>query len=105
RLRSHPSTEGIPIVMLTARNDETDRVVGFEVGADDYVGKPFSIRELVLRCKAILRRSRRVAGLDAATPGELRFGALRIDTAGHRVWLDGEELRLTAIEFRLLSTL
>jgi two-component system, OmpR family, phosphate regulon response regulator PhoB len=104
QLRSHAVTEAIPIVMLTARNDEIDRVVGFEVGADDYVGKPFSVRELVLRCKAILRRSRR-GGLGSTTAGEVRFGELRVDTSGHRVWVAGEELLLTALEFRLLSTL
>ena len=101
QLRSSATTEGIPIVMLTARNDEIDRVVGFEVGADDYMGKPFSVRELVLRCKAILRRARRTTSL----PGEVRFGKLHVDTSGHRVWVDGEELLLTALEFRLLSTL
>jgi two-component system phosphate regulon response regulator PhoB len=105
QLRSQAATEGIPIVMLTARNDEIDRVVGFEVGADDYVGKPFSIRELVLRCKAILRRSRRAGLLGSGPPGEVRFGKLRVDTSGHRVWVDREELLLTALEFRLLSTL
>jgi two-component system phosphate regulon response regulator PhoB len=90
QLRSQAATEGIPIVMLTARNDEIDRVVGFEVGADDYVGKPFSIR----------------AGLlGSGPPGEVRFGKLRVDTSGHRVWVDREELLLTALEFRLLSTL
>src|SRR5688572_17642892 len=101
QLRAHASTEAVPIVMLTARNEEIDRVVGFEVGADDYVGKPFSVRELVLRCKAILRRSRRVTTM----PGELRFGCLRVDSSGHRVWVEDEELLLTALEFRLLSTL
>lgn len=101
QLRSHASTEAIPIVMLTARNDEIDRVVGFEIGADDYVGKPFSIRELVLRCRAILRRSKR----PVAAPGEVRFGMLRVDSSGHRVWVDDEELLLTALEFKLLATL
>ncbi|MCA9651978.1 MAG: response regulator transcription factor [Myxococcales bacterium] len=99
RARSH--TQGIPIIMLTARNDEIDRVVGFEVGADDYVGKPFSLRELVLRVKAILRRSER----PEATNGELRFGRLRVNPSGHQVWVDDDEIALTALEFRLLSTL
>ncbi|MCX4241251.1 response regulator [Paraliomyxa miuraensis] len=100
-LRSQEHTKAIPIVMLTARNDEIDRVVGFEVGADDYVGKPFSVRELVLRVKAILRR----ADQPDATGSELRFGRLRLDAAGHQVWVDSEEIPLTALEFRLLSTL
>ncbi len=100
-LRSQSHTQDIPIVMLTARTEEIDRVVAFEVGADDYVGKPFSVRELVLRVKAIFRRAER------PEPGgpELRFGCLRIDTAGHQVWVDEEEVVLTALEFRLLCTL
>ena len=101
QLRQNAETRRIPILMLTARGDDIDRVVGFEVGADDYVVKPFSVRELVLRIKAILRRS---------TPGEtesshLRFGILQVDVGGHRVWVDGEEIVLTALEFRLLTTL
>ncbi|MCA9706206.1 MAG: response regulator transcription factor [Myxococcales bacterium] len=100
-LRANPLTKGIPIVMLTARVDEIDRVVGFEVGADDYVTKPFSLRELVLRVKAILRRADR----PEETSGEVRFGRLRVDPSGHQVWVDREEIPLTALEFRLLSTL
>jgi two-component system phosphate regulon response regulator PhoB len=101
RLRSQSRTQEVPIVMITARSDEIDRVVAFEVGADDYVSKPFSLRELVLRVKAVLRRADR-----PETPGGvLRFGRLRIDTAGHQAWVDGEEVILTALEFRLLSTL
>jgi len=100
-LRSQDHTQDLPIVMLTARTDEIDRVVAFEVGADDYVGKPFSVRELVLRVKAILRRADRPEAVGA----ELRFGRLRLDTAAHQAWVDGEEIPLTALEFRLLSTL
>ena len=100
-LRSQGHTQDIPIVMLTARSDEIDRVVAFEVGADDYVSKPFSVRELVLRVKAILRRSDR----PETSGGELRFGRLRLDPGGHQAWVDGEEIPLTALEFRLLSTL
>ena len=95
-----PRTADVPIVMLTARGEEIDRVVGFEVGADDYVVKPFSTRELVLRVRAVLRRSR-----PAPAMGEIQtFGELRIDLAGHRVWVAGEEISLTALEFRLLTT-
>ena len=101
QLRTLDPTQNTPIVMLTARNDEIDRVVGFEVGADDYVGKPFSIRELVLRIKAILRRADR----PEAPTGEIRFGRLRLDPAAHQVWVDDEEVSLTALEFRLLATL
>lgn len=101
RLRTLDPTRATPIVMLTARNDEIDRVVGFEVGADDYVGKPFSIRELVLRIKAILRR----ADKPETPAGEIRFGRLRLDPAAHQVWVDDSEISLTALEFRLLATL
>jgi two-component system phosphate regulon response regulator PhoB len=101
RLRANDKTRAIPVVMLTAKDDEIDRVVGFEIGADDYVTKPFSVRELTLRIKAILRRT------DAAQPTseDVRFGVLRIDIAGHRVWVDEAEITLTALEFRLLTTL
>ncbi len=99
-LRASDGTKDVPIVMVTAKDDEIDRVVGFEVGADDYVAKPFSMRELLLRVKAILRRIEKPS---AATP-ELAFGRLKVDSAGHRVWVDGSEILLTALEFRLLST-
>ncbi len=99
-LRSRDGTKDVPIIMVTAKDDEIDRVVGFEVGADDYVTKPFSMRELLLRIKAILRRS------DKPVPAapELAFGRLRVDEQGHRVWVDESEVILTALEFRLLST-
>lgn len=103
RLRAEPSLTGTPIIMLTARGEELDRVVGFELGADDYVTKPFSTRELVLRIRAVLRRS--VSGGAPEGEGSLRVGALRIDAAAHRVWVDDEEVQLTATEFRLLTTL
>ena len=99
-LRSNGKTKDVPIVMLTARDDEIDRVVGFEVGADDYVTKPFSMRELLLRIKAILRRMEAPRRPEA----ELVFGRLRVDTAAHRVWVDGDEIQLTALEFKLLIT-
>ncbi|MEM6294930.1 MAG: response regulator transcription factor [Myxococcota bacterium] len=99
-LRAAEETKDVPIVMVTAKDDEIDRVVGFEVGADDYVAKPFSMRELLLRVKAILRR------LDKprVSTAELAFGRLKIDAAGHRVWVDDAEVLLTALEFRLLNT-
>ncbi|MCR9162559.1 MAG: response regulator transcription factor [Nannocystaceae bacterium] len=99
-LRSDDKTKDVPIVMVTAKDDEIDRVVGFEVGADDYVTKPFSMRELLLRIKAILRRLDRP---QTAMP-EHAFGRLKVDEEGHRVWVDDNELNLTALEFRLLST-
>lgn len=101
RLRSQPETRDIPIVMLTARADEIDRVVGLELGADDYVTKPFSIRELMLRIRAVLRR-RGGGSVDTPVVG---IGLVRVDPDGHRVWVGDEELALTALEFKLLSTL
>lgn len=103
RLRGETRTSQIPVLMLTARTEEIDRVVGFEVGADDYVTKPFSVRELVLRVQAILRRSPQGEEVQENEP--LDAGPISIDTAAHRVWVDGAELSLTATEFRLLHTL
>lgn len=101
RLRQERATAAVPVLMLTARGEELDRVVGFEVGADDYVVKPFSVREVVLRVKALLRRS-----ADAPTEGKpLQIGPLVIDTERHRVTVDGSEVDLTAIEYKLLLTL
>jgi len=101
RLRQERATAEVPVLMLTARGEEIDRVVGFEVGADDYVVKPFSVREVVLRVKALLRRS-----ADAPTEGKpLQIGPLVIDTERHRVTVDGREVDLTAIEYKLLLTL
>jgi two-component system phosphate regulon response regulator PhoB len=99
--KSDPATRHVPVVMLTAKGEEIDRVVGFELGADDYVVKPYSMRELTLRLQAILRR--RAAPSDGG--GLMTFGRLRIDREGHRVWVDGAEVALTALELRLLCTL
>jgi two-component system phosphate regulon response regulator PhoB len=98
RLRESERTREIPIVMCTAKGSEIDRVVGFEVGADDYVVKPFSVRELMLRIRALLRRSQRTE----SEPEMLRFGRLRVDREAHRAWVDEREVSLTALEFRLL---
>jgi phosphate regulon transcriptional regulator PhoB len=88
----------VPIIMLTARAEEVDRIVGLELGADDYVVKPFSPRELVARVKAILRR-----GTSAAEESEvLSFPGLRVDRVQHRVEVNGDEVHLTPTEFRLL---
>jgi len=101
RIKSDPRTRHVPVVMLTAKGEEVDRVVGFELGADDYVTKPFSVRELVLRLKAVLRRA-------GAGPGkELlreRVGPIRVDAEAHRAFAEGVEIELTPLEFRLLST-
>lgn len=102
RLRRDPVTENIPVLMLTARAEEIDRVVGFEVGADDYVVKPFSPRELVLRVNAVLRRSKAPAA--APTP-RILCGVMEMDIDAHRVTVAGEEIPLTALEFRLLQHL
>ncbi len=100
QVKEAPATRAVPIVMLTARGEEIDRVVGFELGVDDYVVKPFSMRELLLRIQAILRR-------DKVTESEaqIEFGVLRIDRQAHRVWVESTEIELTALEFRLLVTL
>jgi two-component system alkaline phosphatase synthesis response regulator PhoP len=90
------------VLMLTAKSEETDRVIGLTVGADDYLTKPFSPRELVARVKAILRRGRPTAPEDERT---LTFAHLRIDGQRHEVWLDGSPVDLTALEFKLLRTL
>jgi len=100
-LRSDAAFAELPIIMLTARADEVDRVVGFELGADDYVTKPFSPRELVLRVRAVLRRRNPAAG----EPSTLIHGALQLDAARHRCFVDGAEVDLTAKEFELLSQL
>ena len=103
KLKGDPSSRDIPIVMVTAKGDEVDRVVGFELGADDYVVKPYSLRELLLRVDAVLRRS--APGPATGQQGAMVFGKLRLDRDAHRVWVDDEEITLTALELRLLSTL
>jgi two-component system phosphate regulon response regulator PhoB len=103
RLKSENATREVPIVMVTAKGDEVDRVVGFELGADDYVVKPYSLRELLLRIEAVLRR--RAPAPASGARGPLTFGKLRVDREAHRVWVDEEEVTLTALELRLLSTL
>lgn len=102
-LKSDESTRDIPVLMLTAKGEEIDRVLGFELGAEDYVVKPFSVRELLLRIHAILRR---VHGEKPSSPeNAITFGRLRIDPAAYRAWVDAQEIQLTSIEFRLLVLL
>lgn len=91
------------VILLTARSEETDKIVGLSVGADDYLTKPFSPRELVARIKAALRRLRSGAG--AAEAGTLAFRRVRMDTGRRQVWVDGRPVELTAIEFDLLKAL
>jgi two-component system, OmpR family, phosphate regulon response regulator PhoB len=102
QLRATSATRHVLIVMLTARGEESDRVRGFEVGADDYVTKPFSVRELVLRLKAILRRGG--SGREEAAAA-LKLGSLTLDTHAHRFFVEDKEVALTALEFRLLEHL
>lgn len=103
-LRRHPSTEGVPVVLLTARREEQDRVEGLRLGADDYLSKPFSPQELVLRVGAVLRRVQQTP--PAERSGRvLRAGPLRVDVAGARAEVDDRPLDLTPTEFRLLATL
>jgi len=100
RLRSDASTAGVPIIMLTAKSDEVDRVVGLEVGADDYVAKPFSPKELVARVRAVLRRSR-----PSQPTRVLAAGPVTLDPERHAVTLGGRALQLTPKEFDLLQAL
>jgi DNA-binding response OmpR family regulator len=106
RIRTHSA---VPVLMLTARAEEVDRVVGLEVGADDYLTKPFGMRELVARVRALLRRQARLQEILAAdrseASGTLRLGPLQLDTGAHLAHLDGAELDLTRTEFGLLSLL
>ena len=98
-LRREPETQLVPIIMVTAKAEEIDRIVGFELGADDYVVKPFSVRELMLRIEAVLRRGR------AMEQRVIEVGDLCIDREAHRVTVGGDEVSLTALEFKLLVTL
>jgi len=91
----------VPIIMLTARVEETDRLIGLELGADDYISKPFSPRELVARVRAVLRRTK---GNDRQ-PGLIRIAGLEIDLNGHSLKRDGESIHLSRTEFNLLATL
>lgn len=99
-LERDPRTSAIPVIMLTARGEEVDRILGLELGADDYVVKPFNTRELLLRIRAILRRQQ-----SAATQPHLSRAGVDIDPAAHRVQVNGRHVDLTATEFRLLEDL
>ena len=102
KMKSDPNVQNLPIIILTAKDDEVDKVVGFELGADDYVTKPFSVRELILRIKAVLKRGdnkKDIVEIDR------QFGDLKIDIDSHEVFVDGELVNLTALEFKLLIQL
>jgi two-component system phosphate regulon response regulator PhoB len=102
RLRNHEATRHVPVIIVSARGEEIDRIVGFELGADDYVVKPYSPRELMLRIRAVLRRGSQET---ARSDEPVTFGCLSLDGLGHRVWVSEQEVALTALEFRLLSTM
>ena len=98
-LKREPRTQDIPIIMVTAKGEEVDRIVGLELGADDYLVKPFSVRELVLRMNAVLRRG------ETKEPPLIEVAELRIDRDAHRVQVDSAEIPMTPLEFKLLLTL
>jgi two-component system phosphate regulon response regulator PhoB len=100
-LKSSARTRHAPVMMLTARGEEIDRVLGFELGADDFVTKPFSVRELVLRIRAILRR--RTPAENAQVRGQV--GPIEVDAEAHRAFVEKQEVALTSLEFRLLVSL
>ena len=99
-LRANPATAAVPVIMLTARAEESDRIVGLELGADDYITKPFSPNEVVARVRALLRRAQRPEPRDV-----LRYGGLSLDISRHAVSMDGVAVHLTAKEFMLLQYL
>ena len=103
-IKSNATTKHIPVIILTAKTEEVDRVVGFELGADDYVTTPFSVRELILRVKAILKR-----GIDSPQQendiSDMEVGDLRLNLDAHQAFVRDEEIALTALEFRLLKHL
>ncbi len=103
RLKANAATSAIPVIMLTAKGEEVDKIVGFELGAEDYITKPFSPRELILRVRAVLKRSS-----NGEKPGGdkvVSFNGLSIDYARHRVTVDGSEVVLSSTEFKLLTSL
>ena len=102
KIKADSKTESIPVIILTAKDDEVDKVVGFEIGADDYVTKPFSVRELILRVKAVLKRGTEKKDILEV---ERKFGDLRIDIDSHEVHVDDSKINLTALEFKLLRQL
>ena len=102
KLKGNSETESVPIIILTAKDDEIDKIVGLELGADDYVTKPFSVRELILRIKSVLKRGTLKKDIVEI---ERQFGGLKINPDSHEVFIDSKEIQLTALEFRLLNEL
>ena len=109
-LRTMPETRSIPVMLVTARDSEIDRIVGLELGANDYVVKPYFMRELVLRVRSILRMTKQSRPQPLHAPARPlndpeAFGPLKVDPGAHQVWIDDEEVHLTALEYRLLLAL
>ncbi len=104
-VRANPQTEDLPIIMLTARAEEAERITGLEIGADDYLAKPFSPNELVARVRALLRRARRATPGAAGGDEPLAYGGIALDSVRHVVSLGGDPVSLTAKEFLLLEYL
>ena len=104
KLKSSNAYNDIPIIIVTAKDDEVDKVVGFELGADDYVTKPFSVRELILRIKAILKRNSKDMTQNTSSKTQI-FGILSINEDSHEVFINDDEITLTALEFKLLKHL
>jgi two-component system, OmpR family, phosphate regulon response regulator PhoB len=106
-LRADPLLADVGVIMLTGRGEEYDRILGFEAGTDDYVVKPFSVRELVMRVRALARRTslRRAARTTTATTRKLRWKGLELDPLRHRVFVEGAELQLRPLEFKLIHVL
>ena len=101
-IRKDPATESLPVMMCTAKSDETSKIQGLDFGADDYVTKPFSVRELILRVKAVLKRGERKSDNMEV---QRQFGELKIDVDSHEVFVNDEQVSLTALEFKLLRQL
>jgi two-component system, OmpR family, phosphate regulon response regulator OmpR len=95
----------VAIIIVSAQGDDVDRIVGLEIGADDYIGKPFNPRELLARVRAVLRRARRGPGSREESADQIRFGPFVLDLASHQLWRDGEQVALTSGEFDLLAIL
>lgn len=104
-IKSDKEKKSIPVIILTAKADEVDRVVGFELGADDYVTKPFSVRELVLRAKAVMKRGVNFQQDSNKDLEAYKFGDLELDLDSHQAFIKNQEINFTALEFRLLKHL
>jgi two-component system OmpR family response regulator len=105
RQQANPKSRTVPIVFLSSKSEEIDKVLGLELGGDDYLTKPFSTRELVSRVKAVLRRSQALTPSASAAESERRAGGVTLDLEGHRAWVGAAEIPLTGTEFRIMEVL